>query len=127
MRHYPPSKGTKTPSALESELFRIVEVAIGHPDFDRDRVNERQDFWRSQPGTPAELQRKMLESDPLMQAVAWDSVFRESVNAILRNGKMSGQEKAGLEELLRLRLELLEPARSSADFIRKRIVDGEFL
>ena len=127
MRYYPPAKGTKTPSALESDLFRIVEVAIGYPDFDRKQVKARQDFWRGQPGTPTEIQRKMLESDPLMQAVALDAVFRESVNAILRNGKMTEKEKAELEELLRLRLELLDPARSSADFIRKHLVDGKIL
>ena len=127
MRYYPPSKGTKTPSALESDLFRIVEVAIGYPDFDPKQVKERQDFWRSQTGTPAELQRKMLESDPLMQAVALDSVFRDTVNTILRNGKMSEKEKAELEELLRLRLELLDPARSSAEFIRKHIIGGKIL
>ena len=126
MRYYPPSKGTKTSSTLESDLFRIVEVAVGYPDFDRKKVKERQDFWRGQQGSPAEIQRKMLESDPLMQAVALDSVFRETINTILRNGKMSAQEKADLEELLRLRLELLDPARSSADFIQKHIV-GEFL
>ena len=69
----------------------------------------------------------MLESDPLMQAVALDAVFRETINSILRNGKMSEREKAELEELLRLRLELLDPARSSADFIRKHLVGGKIL
>ena len=127
MRYYPPAKGTKTPSALESELSHIVEVAGDYPDFDRKQVKSRQDFWRGQQGSPAGIQRKMLESDPLMQAVALDAVFRETINTILRNGKMSEREKADLEELLRLRHELLEPARSTMRFMQKHIVGGDFL
>ena len=103
-------KGTKTLSPIESELFSLMEVAIGYPDFDSKQVKGRQDFWRSQSGSPVGIQTKMLESDPLMQAVALDAVIRQGINAILQNGKMSKLEKEEMKELLRLRRELLDPA-----------------
>lgn len=118
--YYPPQKGTKTLSLVESELFTIIEVAIGYPDFDPKQVKNRQDFWRSQSGSPAEIQTKMLESDPLMQAVALDAVIRQGINSILQKGKMSELEMEEMKELLRLRRELLDPGWSRLMFMGKK-------
>jgi len=116
--YYPPSKRTKTPSSLEMKLYHILFGK--YPDFDRNQVTARQEFWRKQAGTPGEIQRKILESDPLMQAIALDSVIRQDINTILHRGKMSEPEEANLNKLVQLREELLDPRKAKKHFMSRQ-------
>ena len=108
----------KPNSPLELELYQLIFGE--YPDFDLQKLKARQEFWRQQIGTAAQLQQKMLESDPLMQVVALDAVIRNGINAVLKNGKFRNQEKTELKELLQLRRELLDPGWSRQLFMGKR-------
>lgn len=108
----------KINSSLELELHNLI--FMNYPDFDIKKLKSRQNFWRKQAGTATQNQQKMLESDPLMQAVALDSIIRNGVNTILNNGKFRDHEKTELKELLDLRRELLDPEWSKRLFMGKR-------
>ena len=108
----------KRSSPLEIELYNLIFSE--YPNFDLLKLTERQNFWRQQVGTAAQIQQKMLESDPLMQTVALDAVIRNGINAILKNGRFRNQEKTELKELLQLRRELLDPVWSRQLFMGKR-------
>lgn len=113
-----PPRALKKPSQAQRELSAVV--GRYYQDFESGRVKERQEFWRKQPGASAEIQRKMLESDPLMQAVAMDIVIRHGINSVLKNGKISEMEKKDMEELLQLREELLNPLICRSRFMGRK-------
>ena len=108
----------KRNSPLELELYQLIFGE--YPDFDLRKLKARQEFWRQQAGTAHQIQRRMLESDPLMQAAALDAMIRNGINAVLKNGKFHAQEKKELKELLQLRRELLDPAWSKLLFMGKQ-------
>ena len=101
------ARTVRTPSPLEHRLCGMFMAA--YPDFDRAKVKARQTFWRNEPGTPAQIQQKMLETDPVMQAVALDAMIRYKVNTILERGEFRSGEKRELGELFELRQGLVEP------------------
>lgn len=101
------ARTVRTPTPLEHQLCGMFMAA--YPDFDRAKVKARQTFWRNEPGTPAQIQQKMLETDPVMQAVALDAVIRHQVNAVLQSGVFQSGDKAQLGELFELRQGLVEP------------------
>ncbi|MBO7147685.1 MAG: hypothetical protein J6W81_08055, partial [Lentisphaeria bacterium] len=53
--------------------------------------------------------KKMLTTDPVMQAVALDAVIRKGINTVLQRGDFQGSEQAELADLLSIRSALLEP------------------
>ena len=100
---------SRTPgvSGPARELYGMFMVV--YPDFGGKTVPPRQEFWRRRPGTAAEIQRQMLETDHLMQALALDLLLREKVNAVLEAGRFRPGDKTELGELFRLREGLLNP------------------
>jgi len=99
----------KNPSNLQSELWKIVSFGWG--ELDPQTVRARQAFWRQQRTSPGEtaagLQRKMLETDPVMQSAALDAQMRKMIDSILRQGRVSDREKEELKTLVQLRNELV--------------------
>jgi len=103
----PPRRYKNGLSLVEQELLGILtrDASI----FDIKAVKARQDFWRNKSGSPAQIQKEMLSTDMLMQAVAIDAVIRSGINSILRNNKLSDNDKKELEFLFELRYNLLNP------------------
>ena len=106
------ARTVRTPTPLEHRLCGMFAAA--YPDFDRAKVKARQTFWRNEPGTASQIQQKMLETDPVMQAVALDAMIRYKVNTILERGEFRSGEKRELGELFELRQGLIEPIAGSA-------------
>ena len=98
---------SKPLSDLEQEFSNMFSAA--YPDFDRNKVRERQNFWQRQYNPAARIQQSMLETDPVMQALALDAIIRHEVNAILEEGAFQKGEKARLRTLFELRYELIMP------------------
>ena len=88
-------------SKTEQNLHFLFGVA--YPDFDLQNVKTHQKFWREIPGTADRIQQQMLETDPMMQALALDAMIRYRVNAILKNGFFQPGEKSQLGTLFELR------------------------
>ena len=110
-----PPRTNKTLSAVERQL---VSVLMNYtPDFDAKAVKARQLFWRKKTGNPQQLQKAMLTSDSLMQAVALDAVIRSGLNSILRNNQLSASDKNELESLLKLRYYLLTPEMYKLEYL----------
>ena len=100
----------------EEELHSLFGAA--YPDFDRQTVRLRQNFWRSYPATLVRIQQQMLETDPVMQAIALDAMIRYRVNAILKNGYFLPGEKVKLGTLFELRQGLLHPEKGKPSFLQ---------
>ena len=94
---------SKSLSDLESALFGMFSAA--YPDFDQEAVLRRQTFWRERIG----MRSEMLMTDPVMQALALDSVIRNKVNEILKRGSFRKGEKTQLCTLFELRHGLIHP------------------
>ena len=110
-----PPRTNKTLSSVERQL---VSVLMNYtPDFDAKAVKARQLFWRKKTGNPQQLQKAMLTSDSLMQAVALDAVIRSGLNSILRNNQLSASDKNELESLLKLRYYLLTPEMYKLEYL----------
>jgi serine/threonine protein kinase len=103
---------TKTEQRLQF-LF-----SVAYPDFDLQNVKSHQKFWREHPGTADQIQRQMLESDPVMQALALDAMIRAKVNTILKNGIFQPGEKSQLGTLFELRHGLIQPERGKPSFLQ---------
>ena len=93
---------------LESKLWGMLHSA-DYPDFDVAKVQERQHYWSSRKGDPAQMLKEMMTTDPVMQAVALDAVIRNGINKVLEHGAFRDNEEAELKNLLDLRLALLDP------------------
>ena len=105
---------------LESKLWGMLHGA-NYPDFDVAKVQERQRYWSSRKGDPAQMLKEMLTTDPIMQAVGLDSIIRHGINKILERGAFRDNGEAELERLLHLRLSLLDPQWGRIQFISKKI------
>jgi hypothetical protein len=103
----PPSRYKNGLSLVEKELLGILTKDASK--FEIKAVKTRQDFWRKKSGSPAQIQKEMLSTDMLMQAVAIDAVIRFGINSLLRNNKLSDNDKKELEFLFELRYNLLNP------------------
>ena len=104
-------------SKIELELQFLFSVA--YPDFDLQNVKSHQKFWRGNPGTADRIQQQMLETDPVMQALALDAMIRYGVNAILKNGTFQPGEKSQLGTLFELRHGLLHPEKGKPSFLQR--------
>ena len=114
-----PPRTSKNLSAVEQQLFSILINYI--PEFDAKAVKARQLLWRKKTGNPQQLQKAMLTSDLIMQAVALDAVIRSGLNSILRNNKLSDNDKKELEYLLKLRYYLLTPEIYKLEYLSKKL------
>ena len=104
------SETSRRLSRYSQKLYSLLVKSLLDA-LDPDKVKERQTFWRKQPGTPQAIQKKMLESDRLMQAAAADFVIRQRIDSILHDGRdISDQEETELDDLLQLRHELCTSA-----------------
>jgi len=83
-------------------------LSSAYGDFDGGAVEVRRAFWRGRSGTAEEIQRQMLETDPLMQALALDLLIREKANAVIEAGAFRPGDKKELGGLFRLRRGLLD-------------------
>ena len=92
--------------------------SVSYPDFDLQNVKSHQKFWRSYSGTAVRIQQQMLETDPVMQALALDAMIRYRVNAILKNGFFQPGEKSQLGTLFELRHGLLHPEKGKPSFLQ---------
>ena len=88
-----------------------------HPDFDVAKVKERQRYWQK----PGDI-KAMLTTDPVMQAVALDSIIRHGVNTILKQGAFRGNEQNELADLIALRHTLLDPEWGKMQYISKKFL-----
>ncbi len=61
----------------------------------------------------------MLETDPVMQALALDAMIRYGVNAILKNGTFQPGEKSQLGTLFELRHGLIYPEKGKPSFLQR--------
>jgi|GEM_PF-990152 len=104
-------------SKTEQELCSLFGVA--YHDFNLQDVKAHQKFWRGNPGTADRIQQQMLESDPVMQALALDAMIRSRVNAILKNGYFQAGEKSQLGTLFELRHGLLHPEKGKPSFLQR--------
>ena len=105
---------------LESKLWGMLHGAH-YPDFDVAKVQERQRYWSSRKGEPAQMLKEMLTTDPVMQAVALDAVIRHGINKVLEHGAFRDNEEAELKNLLDLRLALLDPEWGKLQFMSKNL------
>ena len=103
-------------SKTEQSLHFLFSVA--YPDFDLQNVKSHQKFWREHPGTADRIQQQMLETDPVMQALALDALIRAKANAILKNGTFQPGDKSQLGMLFELRQGLIYPAKGKPSFLR---------
>ena len=101
-------KTVRTSTSLEMKLYGMLH-SVHYPDFNRKQVQERQRYWRSRNGDPAQMLKEMLTTDPVMQAVALDAVIRHGINKVLEHGAFRDNEEAELKNLLYMRLALLDP------------------
>ena len=104
-------------SKIEQELFFLFSVA--YRDFNLQDVKAHQKFWRGNPGTADRIQQQMLETDPVMQALALDAMIRYGVNAILKNGFFQPGEKSRLGTLFELRHGLIYPEKGKPSFLQR--------
>ena len=109
-------KTVRTSTSLEIKLLGMLHGAH-YPDFDVAKVQERQRYWSSRKGNPAQILKEMLTTDPIMQAVALDAVIRHGINKVLEHGAFRDNEEAELKNLLYLRLTLLDPEWGKILFI----------
>ena len=109
-------KTVKTPTKLEQTLFSMLH-SVHYPDFDTEKVRERQRYWRSNGDIKA-----MLTIDSVMQTVALDSIIRHGINTVLDRGAFQGNEQAELADLLSIRRALLEPEWGKAQYVSKKIL-----
>ena len=93
---------------LESKLWGMLH-GVNYPDFDVAKVQERQRYWISRKGDPAQMLKEMLTTDPVMQAVALDAVIRHGINKVLKHGAFRDDEEAELKNLLYMRQALIDP------------------
>ena len=105
---------------LESILWEMLH-SVNYPDFDVAKVQERQRYWSSRKGDPAQMLKEMLTTDPIMQAVALDAVIRHGINKVLEHGAFRDNEEAELKNLLYMRQALLDPDWGRIQFISKKI------
>ena len=101
---------------LESILWEMLH-SVNYPDFDVAKVQERQRYWRSRKGDPAQILKEMLTTDPIMQAVALDAVIRHGINKVLEHGSFRDNEETELKKLLDLRQALLDPQWGKKQFM----------
>ena len=104
-------------SKTEQELCSLFSVA--YRDFNLQDVKAHQKFWRGNPGTADRIQQQMLETDPVMQALALDAMIRARVNAILKNGYFQSGEKSQLGTLFELRHGLIYPEKGKPSFLQR--------
>ena len=104
----PPKTDKGGLSLIEQQILGILMRGY-LTDLDAGDVKARQNYWRSQKGLPEQIQKEMLTSDPVMQAVALDAVIRSGINAVLRADKLTAGESKELEKLLKFRYYLLNP------------------
>ena len=102
------TKNGKSLSGPEMDLFEMFSVA--YPDFDRKKVLDRQSFWRARSDRSG-----MLETDPVMQAVALDSIILNEVNNILMRKAFRKGERERLKTLFTLRRGLIQPEFGGPD------------
>ena len=105
---------------LESILWEMLH-SVNYPDFDVAKVQERQRYWSSRKGDPAQMLKEMLTTDPIMQAVALDAVIRHGINKALEHGAFRDNEEAELKNLLYMRQALLDPEWGKLQFMSKNL------
>ena len=69
---------------------------------------------------PEQVQREMLSTDTLMQAVALDAVIRSGINTILRGNQLTENDEKELNTLLKLRNSLLMPEKHMLEHLGKQ-------
>ena len=113
-------KTVRISTSLEIKLYGMLH-SVNYPDFDVAKVQERQRYWSSRKGDPAQMLKEMLTTDPIMQAVALDAVIRHGVNKVLGHGAFRDNEEAELKNLLYMRQALLDPDWGRIQFVSKKI------
>ena len=112
-----PPRSSKSLTPIETKLLSILFSYT--PNFDAKEVKLRQDFWRSKKSLPEETQKKMLSTDPVMQAIAIDAVIRSGINSILKTNKFTTNDEEELKYLLKLRYYLLTPNMYELEYMNK--------
>lgn len=106
-------KTVRISTSLEMKLYSMLHGAL-YPDFDRNRVRERQRYWQSHGDIKA-----VLTTDTVMQAVALDAVIRNGINKVLEFGSFRDNEEAELKNLLDMRHALLDPEWGKLQYMSK--------
>jgi serine/threonine protein kinase len=105
---------------LESKLWSML-LGVYYPDFDAAKVKARQHYWHKRTGDPAEILKEMLTADPVMQAVALDSIIRHKINNILTHGSFRKNEEAELKKLIDQRHALLDPQWARMQYLSRKL------
>ena len=118
--HVVPRRQVRGGTPLESKLWSML-LSVYYPDFDAAKVKARQHYWHKRTGDPAEILREMLTADPVMQAVALDSIIRHKINTLLAHGSFRENEEAELKKLIDQRHALLDPKWGKLQFMLKNL------
>jgi len=103
-------------SDFETTLFYLH--LHGTPD--GAKVRERQQYWRSQPGTPREITSRMLFEDPVMQMVAVNMVLERLCRHVLTKQEFGGQNKADIEKLIGLQEDFTNPDMGKLRYMSRK-------
>jgi len=101
-------------SDFETTLFYLQ----GTPD--GAKVRERQQYWRSQQGTPREIASRMLFEDPVMQMVAVNMVLERLCRHVLTKQEFGGQNKADIEKLIGLQEDFTNPDMGKLRYMSRK-------
>jgi len=101
-------------SDFETTLFYLQ----GTPD--GAKVRERQQYWRSQQGTPREIASRMLFEDPVMQMVAVNMVLERLCRHVLTKQEFGGQNKEDIEKLIGLQEDFTDPVMGKIRYMGRK-------
>ena len=101
-------------SDFETTLFYLQ----GTPD--GAKVRERQQYWRSQQGTPREIASRMLFEDPVMQMVAVNMLLERLCRHVLTKQEFGGQNKEDIEKLIDLQEDFTNPGFGVVKYMRRK-------
>ena len=101
-------------SDFETTLFYLQ----GTPD--GAKVRERQQYWRSQPGTPREIASRMLFEDPVMQMVAVNMLLERLCRHVLTKQEFGGQNKEDIEKLIGLQEDFTDPVMGKLRYMSRK-------
>ena len=101
-------------SDFETTLFYLQ----GTPD--GAKVRERQQYWRSQQGTPREIASRMLFEDPVMQMVAVNMLLERLCRHVLTKQEFGGQNKEDIEKLIGLQEDFTNPDMGKLRYMSRK-------
>ena len=103
---------------IESKLYGMLHSAH-YPDFDKEKVQARKQYWKQRRGDSAMILKEMLTTDPVMQSVGLDAIIRHGINKVLAHGSFRNNEEAELKTLIDLRHALLDPQWGKMQFMSR--------